>query len=259
MGRIISIVSGKGGVGRTTAALNIGVALSNFGSEPVVVDSSFHTPNMSLFLGSPNLPNTLYHVLNKEKKLKQALYRHPSGLTVLPSAITLDHFENIDTGNIRSVLSELEQMYDFIILDSSPGMGEKTQLIIRSSRELILITTPDLPAIADAIRTSKMAERLGKDISGIILNKVKNDNIELSIKNVETILESRVIGIIPEDDNVRKAMHLKHPVVHTHPHSNASIGFKRIAAQLLGKTYVDNLQKEEEESLFNYTLRKMGL
>jgi len=100
-----------------------------------------------------------------------------------------------------------------------------------------------LPAVTDALKTIKLAESLGKKITGVIVAR-KRDNTDLAIKNIESLLEHKVIAVIPEDKAIRESLIRKDPVVYTHPRSESAIAYKRLAADMLGYNYFEETQKQ---------------
>lgn len=257
MTRFIAVTSGKGGVGKTTTSINLGTALTNFGRDVIVLDGNLTTANVGLYLGSPIVPVTLHDVVKGKKDITEAVYLHPSGLKIIPGSISIDELKKANYKRLREALAKLLGKAEVVIMDTPPGLGKDTMAILKAADEVIIVTHPELPSVTDALKTIKMSERVGTKIAGVILTRVKNDNIDMSVNNVETILEKPVIGIIPDDDAIRKAVKMKHPVTYTHPNSAASVGYKKLAANLLGEQYEENLIKRD--GLFSYILRLTGL
>jgi septum site-determining protein MinD len=101
----------------------------------------------------------------------------------------------------------------------------------------LIIATPDLPSATEALKTIRKAKELGKNVLGIVLNRVRGDSTELSIENMETITDTRVIGVVQEDHDIREALKQKQPVVYSHPDSKVSIQIRKLAANLIGQEY----------------------
>ncbi len=257
MTRFVVIASGKGGVGKTTTVINLGTALSNFGRDVIILDANISTPNMGLHLGVPSVPVTLNDVFEGRKKIKDAAYLHPSGLKVILSSISMEKYHEEHISKLKEVIDDLEGASEVVIIDAAAGLGREAKTAISVADEAIIVTTPDIPSVTDALKTIKTAEKVGTKVIGIVLTKVNNDNLEMTIKNVETILEKPVIGVIPHDNAVRKSLYLKNPVNYTHPSSAASIAYKKLASKLIGEKYVESV--EEEEPLHKYILRRLGL
>ncbi|MBN1157390.1 cell division ATPase MinD [Candidatus Woesearchaeota archaeon] len=235
MSETVSIVSGKGGTGKTTAALSLAVAFVNLGNKVVVLDGNLTNPHIGIRLGSPTLKAHIHDVLKGKKKVKEALYQHASGIKVVPGHIAHNPLHGYKSERLNDAVKDLSLVTDIVIIDGPPGLGKEVVDSMKSCDNVIIVTTPELSAVSDALRAIKLAKGLNKHILGVILNRVHNDSLELTAKNVEALLETKIIGIIPEDEAVREANKLNHPVVHSHPNSKAAIAYKNVAAELLGK------------------------
>lgn len=257
MTKFIVIASGKGGVGKTTSTLNLGTALSNFGRDVIVLDANLSSPNVGLHLGTPNVPITLNDVFKNKKNIKEAAYLHPSGLKIILASIALNKYDESYHEKLKDVINDLENTSEVVLIDASSGIGNEAKSAIAAADEAIIVTTPDIPSVTDALKTIKTAEKFGTKVIGVIVTKFNNDNLEMTLKNIETILEKPIIGIIPNDINVRKSLYLKNPVNYTHPNSSSAVAYKKIAAKLIGEKYVESI--EESEPLYKYVLRRLGL
>jgi septum site-determining protein MinD len=257
MTKFIVIASSKGGVGKTTTAINLGTALTLFGRDVIVVDANLSAPNVSLYLGAPNVPITLHDVLNKNKRITDALYMHSHGLKIIPASQSIKDSTKIDWERVSRLIKSLSGMADFVIIDTAAGLRDETINGINLGDEIFVVSTPELPAISDALRTIKKAIELGKKVSGIILTRAYEDELELSKADVEAMLETPVIAIIPEDETMREAVQMKNPVTHTHPNSPSAQGYKQLAAKILGEKYVESIEKNE--STFDTFMKRMGM
>lgn len=259
MTKIIGIVSGKGGVGKTTTAINLGTALSRYGKDVIVMDANLTTPNISIHLGAPLVPVTLNDALRGKKHITEAIYQHPSGIKVIPSSVSVEELRHINSGRLSAVLVDLIGSCEFLIMDAAAGLSQETMAVIKAADEVLIVTNPELPAVTDALKTIKIAEKLGTKVTGVIVNRAKRDEFDLSTETIEQILERPILAIIPEDKTVRRSVYEKHPAVHLHPEAPASKGFRRLAAQLLGEHYVELLDKEERKGVFSRVLKRLGL
>ena len=237
MTRIITLLSGKGGVGKTTLTANLGVAMADFGVNVVAVDANLTTPNLGIHLGIPLYPNTLHDVLKGKIGITDAIYQHHSGLRVVPAGISLDDLRGIDPKDLSSHLLDLVGTADFILLDASAGLGREALAAQESADEIILVSTPDLPSITDALKAAKLGEQLGTRTLGLVANRVTGKSHEMTYDDIVTMLDTPILAEIPEDINVHKAIAAKMPVVHHKPHSPASIEIKKLAAMLAGVEY----------------------
>lgn len=256
MTKFVVIASGKGGTGKTTAAINIGTALNDFGRDVVVVDANIHTPNIGLHLGMHSTQLTLQDALKGKKHIKEVVYSHPSGIKVIPAHLAIKKGKR--KKKISDVLARLSGSTDIVIIDTAAGFGEDLQDLIKASDEVVIVTTPDLPAVTDALKTIKLAEEHDATVVGVVLNRHDVD-AHMTAENIEKMLGIQILAVVPEDKNVQKSLKLKHPVTYAYPMSKSSIAFKKAAARLIGQKYEADLDKEEKSSMFYYILKKLGL
>lgn len=232
MSNIISVVSGKGGVGKTTFSVNLSAALNEFNHDNVLVDADISNPNIGLHLGLPHMPLTLQDVLRGGVDINHTI-RHLNGLKIVPASLSVENSQ-ADFSKLKDSLNELNST---VIVDSPPGLNEDILSIMDASDKIIVITNPEVSAVADAVRTIKVAKKNGKYNLGIIINRVREDSFELSPDEVEIMCESPILATIHEDKNVRKAIFENLPVVQRNPNSIASIEFMCLAARLVGIDY----------------------
>ncbi len=240
---LISIISGKGGVGKTTTAINLGAALNSFGKEVIVVDANLTTPNVGLHLGAPIVPVNLNHVLLGKAKIIDAIYEHESGTKIIPSSLSVKELRRLNHKKLKDIGKPLRKLADYVIYDSAAGLGEEAIGSIEAADKLVIVTNPEIPAVTDALKTAKLAEELGKEVLGVIVTRASGLRDEMPIENIREMLDLPILGVVPEDKNVRSALRQKDALFHTHPRSKASLAYKRIAAKIAGINY-------KEPSLF---------
>jgi len=240
MSKIIVITSGKGGVGKTTTSINLGAAMNYFGKNVLVIDGNLSTPNVGIHLNSPEVPINLNHVLLNKADAIEAIYEHESGLKIMPSSLSIKELKKIKPEKIKDFKKDFKKLSDYIIVDSAAGLGKETLSTMELADELIVITNPEMPAITDALKTIKLAEQMKKPVLGVIVTRVRKDEIEMNSETVKDMLETQILGMIPEDINVKKSLNQKDAVVHTHPYSHASRAYKEIAAIIVNAEYNSN-------------------
>jgi len=252
MGKIFVISSGKGGVGKTTTAINLAAAINSFKENVTIVDANLTTPNVGVYLGAPIVPVSLTHVLMGKASIDEAIYEHESGTKIIPCSLSIKELEKIKPEKLYDVAKKLRKISDYIIFDSAAGLGEEAITAMNVGDEVIIIANPELASVTDALKTAKVAEILGKNVKGVIITRVKKDGLDMSYSNVKEMLELPILGVIPEDKSIRHSHILKDAVVHTHPRSKSAKAYREVAAKLIGRHYA-------EESMFSRALRKMGL
>lgn len=253
MARLIVITSGKGGVGKTTTAINLGASLHSFGKNVLVLDANLTTPNVGIHLGAPVVPVNLHHVLAGKNKIAEAVYEHYSGMKIVPASISLDDLKDAKLEKLSSIATQLKKKYDFIICDSAAGLGKEATTAISIADDLIVVTNPELPAVTDALKVIKLAEDMEKNIAGVVVTRTGKHKKELSLKDIEVMLEKPILGEVPEDIAVKDSIVERGAVVHTHPKSKAALSYKRLAAKLIHRRY------KEPQNFFSRMLRLVGL
>jgi len=250
MTRFVAIGSAKGGVGKTVAAINLGTAFANFGKDVVVLDASISKPNISIHLGTPKLEYTIHDVLAGKTHITDAAYIHHSGLRIIPGNISLQRLKDVgDLKHFKSLLLDLVGTTDLVLLDTGSGLGSEVVNVISAADEMIAITNPDVPSVTDTLKTIRAAEDAGIKVIGVIVNRYGSNGVDMGIKNIEAMLEKNIIGIIPEDASVAKSIVARQPMVYLYPDSPASLGFKRIAANLMGQDFAHSLSAEKKDFL----------
>ncbi|MCX6746963.1 MAG: cell division ATPase MinD [Candidatus Pacearchaeota archaeon] len=245
MRKIIVITSGKGGVGKTTTAINLGAAINYFGKDVLIIDGNLTTPNIGIHLNSPEVPISLNHVLSGKADAFEAVYEHESGMKIIPSSLSIKELRKTKTEKIKDFKDDFKKISEYILMDSAAGLGHEAISMIEIADELIVVTNPELPAVTDALKTIKIAEQYKKKVLGVIVTRVKRNKIEMNPDAVREMLESPILGMVPEDFCIQEALSMKDAVIHTHPKSKSARAYKEIASKLLNVEYDSDKDKEK--------------
>lgn len=236
MARIIGIVSGKGGVGKTTTTINLSAALMSFKRSVIAIDADVKMSGIGLQLGMYYFPLSLNDVLNGQGELFEALYIHSSGLRIIPASLGID---DVKISNLQQVLEDSFLENNIVLVDSPPGFEKSSLAVLKSCPELLIVTTPEIPAITDALKVISITEKTGATPIGIIVNMYKKrESNQINLKEIQTICGLPIIGVIPEDDNIKRSIFKGVPAVCLNPYSPSSIAFKKIAASLIEEDYI---------------------
>ncbi len=244
MKKIIVVSSGKGGVGKTTSAINLGAAINYFGKEVLIIDANLTTPNVGIHLGSPEVPIHLNHILQGKASIEEAIYEHESGLKIMPASLSIGELKKLSYDKLKKYKKEFLEHADYIIIDSAAGLGNEALSAMELADELIIITNPEMPAVTDALKTIKVAESLKKPIKGVIVTRVKRSKTEMRPDVVKEMLEAPILGMIPEDSEFQKSLALKDAIVNLFPKSKPARAYKEIAARILEIEYDSTKEKE---------------
>ena len=240
-GRVIIITSGKGGVGKTTTSANIGTALAQAGASVVVIDTDTGLRNLDLHLGLENrIVYTLVDVVEERCKLKQALVKDKKNpnLCMLATAQTRDK-SAVTPEQLKNICEELQEEYDFILVDCPAGIEQGFQTAVAGASEAIVVTTPEMSAVRDADRIIGLLEAR-EEISSyrLLLNRVRPNLIQtkdmMSVDDVVDILSCQLIGIIPEDTGIITSTNNGEPIVNNEK-SLAGQAYKNVAQRILGE------------------------
>ncbi len=246
----VGILSGKGGVGKTSTAVNMAAAMSYFGRDVVVIDGNLSTPNLGLHLGVPVVPITLHDVLKGKNSILDSVYLHHTGLKIVPAGLSLDDLRNVSPEKLKKVLPSLDGLTDIVLIDGSAGLGRESLAVIQAVDELIVVTNPELPAVTDALKTIRLAEEMGKKVRGIVLAKT-GENHDIPLENIKSLLEKPILGIVPSDKSIRDSLIRREPVVFAYPKSKSAVAYKKVVADLVGVEY-----NEKSEGFFGRLFRR---
>jgi len=235
---IIGVVSGKGGVGKTTIASNLSYYLSQVGRSVTLVDCNVTTSHINFNFGFFSFNKTLNNVLRGEAEIWEVIYKYKT-LNIVPASLRLEDLNYIDLMSLNRAIRSINS--EFVFLDSAPGFGREAMSVLTSVDSVIIVSTPFMTSIADVLRMKKVLEELNVYPLGIVLNMVKGKHYELSKKDIEAITGMKVIEVVPYDENVEHALSLGKPFVEIFPNTKASIAIKRLANKLFGVEIIEKI------------------
>jgi septum site-determining protein MinD len=256
MGEIISIVSGKGGVGKTTLTANLGIALSELDKSVLLIDADIAMSNLSLLIGLDNPPITLHDVLLGSSSAEDATYDGPKKIKIIPSGLSISNYQRVDVERLVSVVKSLQKEYDFILIDAPAGIDKNVISAMSASTQILLITEPTAPSIADVFKAKIVAERLNLKVMGVVINKVSRIKGEVTDKEIMKMLELPSYGIIPYAEDIRESFLLKKikPLLVHASSSKSADAFRYVARKISGKE-MDVQKKKKKKGLFSFFAR----
>ncbi len=250
--KVITVTSGKGGVGKSSISLNLAIELSRRGEKVLLIDSDFGFSNIDIMLGVSTKYN-LSHVLNRKKEVTDIIECGIEGVQFISGGSGLYDLISMDGFQISRLLNSfrrLDSIADIIIFDTGSGLSENILRMIYASHETILVTTPEPTSITDAYALLKIACRQkNKPNIQLLMNKAKNKKeadaaMNGFVKVVDSYMDLKVkkLGYILRDENMANAVKIQQPLMVSFPKSNAALNIKDIVDGYL------NMPKEDHTS-----------
>jgi septum site-determining protein MinD len=253
--KVITITSGKGGVGKTTATANIGAALASSGQKVACIDADIGLRNLDVVMGLENrIVYDLVDAVEGRCRLNQAMIKdkHIPDLFLIPAAQTRDKTAVSPSDMIR-LCDELRPDLDWVLIDSPAGIERGFKNAIAPADDVIVITNPEISAVRDADRIIGIVEAEEKGSPLLLINRLNSEMVKqnnmLSADDVVDLLAIRLIGIIPEDKNVIISTNTGIPIV-LDGKSLAGQAYRNIAQRLLGED-VPLLDLDKGSGFFN--------
>ncbi|NLW03574.1 MAG: septum site-determining protein MinD [Clostridiaceae bacterium] len=241
MGEVIVITSGKGGVGKTTTAANIGAGLALLGKKVVLIDTDIGLRNLDVVMGLENrIVYDIVDVVEGTCRLKQALIKDKryDGLYLLPAAQTRDK-NAISPSQMIKLCEELKSEYDFILIDCPAGIEQGFKNAIAGADRAFVVTTPEVSAVRDADRIIGLLEANEIRDPKLLINRVRQDMVKrgdmMSIEDIIDILAIDLVGVVPDDENIIISTNKGEPAV-TDNKSQAGQAYRNITKRVLGES-----------------------
>lgn len=241
--RVIAVTSGKGGVGKTNTSVNLAIALAAQGRKVILMDADLGLANVEVLLGLSSLHN-LEHVIEGEKSISEILVKGPGGITVVPGSSGLAKIADlthVGRQNLLGGLQELQAQSDFIVLDTMAGIGRNAVAFSLAADEVLLITTPEHPAIVDAYAMLKtLYANRPETVVRLVVNMVPNPALAQAVYTKLSGVSQRYLGKnlsflghLSRDSHVSQAVMQSKPFMIAYPHAPVSQCMNQIASRLL--------------------------
>lgn len=247
MGIVITVTSGKGGVGKSTTLANLAVGMADEGKKVVAVDFDIGLRNLDMLLGLENrIVYNVIDVMEGKCNLTQALIndKHSKNLYFLPASQTCD--KNIlNKEKVKELLETLKKQFDIILLDSPAGIEGGFEHAIAFADRALVISTPDVSSVRDADRVigiidakSEKAQRGEEVEKHVIINRIKPELVErgdmLNVEDVLNILALPLIGVVPDCEKVISSTNMGEPIIRDLK-AQSGEAYRRISKRILGE------------------------
>lgn len=242
--RVISVTSGKGGVGKTNIVGNLAVAFSRLGKKVLVLDGDLGLANIDIIFGLSPAHN-IKHVVNGEKNLSDVIVTGPEGIQIIPAGSGVQDLVHLTQGQKLNLLNEfdaLEEQFDVLLIDTGAGISSNVLYFSLAAEERIVVATSEPTSITDAYALIKvMYTRHGTNSFKLLVNMVEHqdearavfENLSNAIVRFLNGISLEYVGFIPKDANLAKSVRQQCTVTTKYPESPSSQGFAELAGRLM--------------------------
>ena len=266
--KVITVTSGKGGVGKTSLSVNLAIQLSRLGKQVVIFDADFGLANIEIMLGlrpKYNLADLMY----RGKKIGDIITYGPENVGFISGGSGIRELESISRDQVFSLihkLDDLDRAADVIIVDTGAGISDAVLEFVAASEDILLVATPEPTSITDAYTLMKVLDRKtdyneGKTVVKLVANQVREDweATELFEKLAVVVrkfldIEVEFLGAVPYDKNMHRAVVHQRPVSISYPEAGSAKAIKRIARKL-DNQFMDEKERGGIAKLFSSVIR----
>ncbi|MDK2822091.1 MAG: flagellar biosynthesis protein FlhG [Clostridia bacterium] len=249
--KVITIASGKGGVGKTNFTLNLGLALAELGQRVLILDADLGLANIDVILGiSPRF--NLFHVINGEKELSEIIIEGPNGIKIIPGGSGIYELADLKEWQLERFLiklSALESESDYLLIDTGAGISKNVLNFTLAADEIFIVTTPEPTSLTDAyglIKTLNKHKFIG-NIKIIVNKAVSYEEGEIAAKKLKIVVNKflincklEIMGCILDDKVVQDSVKKQQPFILNYPTSKAANGIYFLASKMCNQFFVTN-------------------
>ena len=270
LARVITVTSGKGGVGKSNTAINLAIQFRKMGQKVIILDADFGLANIEIMFGTVPKHN-LCDLIYQGKSIREIITWGPMEVGFISGGSGIAGMSDLSKDYLNYIIQnlvELDEMADTIIVDTGAGISEAVLEFLVASGEILLVTTPEPTSITDSYSLLKALgrhQRYSADTSQIkvIANKVFSEaEAEALYEKLEAVVSRYLkvpisyLGMIPQDNQLAKAVMQQMPVSLDNPRARSALAYEAIAARLMNKELNRNLTKRGMAAFFSHIISK---
>ena len=270
LARVITVTSGKGGVGKSNTAINLAIHFRKMGQKVIILDADFGLANIEIMFGTVPKHN-LCDLIYQGKNIKDIITWGPMEVGFISGGSGIAGMSNLSKDYLNYIvqnLQELDQMADIIIVDTGAGISDAALEFLVASSEILLVTTPEPTSITDSyslVKALNRHPRYSREDTQVkvIANKVANEEEAIAMyTKLEAVVNRYLkvpityLGMIPQDDKLAKAVMQQMPVSLDSPNAKSAIAYEQIAAKLMNKEVSRTISKRGMAAFFSHIIAR---
>lgn len=270
LARVITVTSGKGGVGKSNTAINLAVQFRKMGQRVIILDADFGLANIEIMFGAVPKHN-LFDLIYQGKNIRDIITPGPMEIGFISGGSGIAGMSNLDKDYLNYIimnLKELDEMADIILVDTGAGISDAVLEFLVASGEILLVTTPEPTSITDSYSLIKALARHPRYAAQttkikVIANKVRGeDEAELLFEKLDMVVNRYLelpisyLGMIPQDEKLAQAVMQQMPVSIDHPEAKSSQAYEAIAAKLMNRELNRNVPRRGMAAFFSHIISK---
>ncbi len=239
---VLAVTGGKGGIGKTSIAINIAIALADLNKKVMLLDADFGLSNVDVMLGL-RARNNLHHVLHKQCNIEDVVIPGPHGIQIIPAASGVAEMANLSAHEHMGIIDSISQfnpLLDYFIIDTAAGISNSVSLFTHLANHILIVVCDEPASLADAYALIKVLSKKGvkqkfKIIANMVESSAHGERLFAQLEKVSNhFLEAclEYCGYIPNDNYVKKAIKKQKSVIDAYPTSRSALGFARLAREI---------------------------
>lgn len=241
--RVIVVSSGKGGVGKSTLALNLSLSLCALGKRVILLDADMGLANIDIMLGLVPKYN-IHHMIQGEKTLEDITIAGPRDLKIIPGGSGISELANLDSVDLKKIIMELgklDALYDYLVIDTGAGISRNVITFLLAADDMIIVTTPEPTAVTDAYGTVKtIANQPGQRNIYLVINRIADANEGMQVADKFRLVcekflnvDIKMLGMVYNEPLVGEGIKKQQAFIDLYPRSTAARNIHMLAANLI--------------------------
>ncbi|MDE7197674.1 MAG: MinD/ParA family protein [Lachnospiraceae bacterium] len=270
LARVITVTSGKGGVGKSNTAINLAIQMRKIGQKVIILDADFGLANIEIMFGAVPKHN-LCDLIYQGKSIKDIITWGPMEVGFISGGSGITGLSNLNRDELSYIvenLAELDELADTVIVDTGAGIADAVLEFLVASGEILLVTTPEPTSITDSYSLLKALSRHPRyhaDMTKIevLANRVSGEaEAQALYTKLETVVERYLkvpisyLGMIPQDPLLAKAVMQQMPVSLENPRARSAIAYEMIVAKLTNRELSKNLKRHGMAAFFSHIISR---